>query len=66
LTRYAADGAWRDEQRLAAEPCQSGQCSLAAAGMAVVPGKGLAVAGWQRDGAGSTWNQDAFLRLVVP
>jgi len=32
----------------------------------VVPGKGLAVTGWQRDGAGDTWNQDAFLRLVMP
>jgi len=66
LTRYGADGARRDEQRLPMVPCQSGQCSLAAAGMAVVPGKGLAVTGWQRDGAGNTWNQDAFLRLVVP
>jgi hypothetical protein len=66
LTRYGADGAWRDEQRLSVAPCQSGECSLAAAGMAVVPGKGLAVTGWQRDGAGNAWNQDAFLRVVVP
>ncbi|MCY1019610.1 hypothetical protein [Pyxidicoccus sp. MSG2] len=66
LTRYGADGAWRDEQRLSVAPCQSGECSLAAAGMAVVPGKGLAVTGWQRDGAGKAWNQDAFLRVVVP
>ena len=66
LTRYRASGAWRDEQRLPVASCRSGQCSLAAAGMAVVPGKGLAVTGWQRDGAGEAWNQDAFLRLVVP
>jgi hypothetical protein len=66
LTRYGADGAWRDEQRLPVAPCQSGGCSLAAAGMAVVPGKGLAVTGWQRDGAGDAWNQDGFLRVVVP
>ncbi|WP_164020247.1 hypothetical protein [Pyxidicoccus trucidator] len=66
LTRYGADGAWRDEQRLPVAVCESGQCSLSAAGMAVVPGKGLAVTGWQRDGAGNAWNQDAFLRLVVP
>ncbi|MCP3139380.1 NHL repeat-containing protein [Pyxidicoccus xibeiensis] len=66
LTRYGADGAWRDEQRLPVTPCPSGQCSLAAAGMAAVPGRGLAVTGWQRDGAGEAWNQDALLRLVVP
>ncbi|WP_163994883.1 hypothetical protein [Pyxidicoccus caerfyrddinensis] len=66
LTRYGADGAWRDERRLPVAQCQRGECSLAAAGMAVVPGKGLAVTGWQRDGAGKAWNQDAFLRVVVP
>jgi hypothetical protein len=66
LTRYGAAGAWRDEQRLPVASCRSGPCSLAAAGMSAVPGKGLAVTGWQRDGAGDTWNQDAFLRLVVP
>lgn len=66
LTRYGADGAWRDEQRLSAEPCRSGECSLAVAGMAVVPGRGLALTGWQRDGAGEAWNQEAFLRVVVP
>ncbi|NPC86869.1 hypothetical protein HPC49_52885, partial [Pyxidicoccus fallax] len=66
LTRYGADGTWRDERPLPVASCQSGGCSLAVAGMAVVPGKGFAVTGWQRDGAGDTWNQDAFLRLVVP
>jgi hypothetical protein len=66
LSRHAWDGAWREEQRLTVAECRGGRCSLAAAGMAVVPGKGLAVTGWQRDGAGESWNQDAFLRLVVP
>jgi hypothetical protein len=66
LTRYSADGAWRAEAQVPVASCESGRCTLAAAGMAVVPGKGLAVTGWQRDGAGTAWNQDAFLRLVVP
>ncbi len=66
LTRFAADGAWLEELRVPVASCESGRCVLAAAGMAVVPGKGLAVTGWQRDGAGTAWNQDAFLRLVVP
>ncbi|QDF08038.1 hypothetical protein [Myxococcus xanthus] len=66
LTRYAASGTWLGEQTLEAQPCASGVCSLTTAGVATVPGRGLAVTGWQRDGAGDTWNQDAFLRLVVP
>lgn len=66
LTRYGADGAWRDEQRVPVASCESGRCSLAASGLAAVPGRGLAVTGWQRDGADNAWNQDAFLRLVVP
>ncbi|WP_426755153.1 hypothetical protein [Myxococcus sp. Y35] len=66
LTRYAASGAWLGEQTLAAQPCASGVCSLTTAGVVAVPGRGVAVTGWQRDGAGDTWNQDAFLRLVVP
>jgi hypothetical protein len=66
LTRYAANGAWLEEQQVPVASCESGRCTLAAAGMAGVPGRGLAVTGWQRDGAGTTWNQDAFLRLVVP
>jgi hypothetical protein len=70
LTRYGADGAWRAEAQVPVASCESGRCTLAAAGLAaglaVVPGKGLAVTGWQRDGAGTAWNQDAFLRLVVP
>ncbi|GHG95073.1 hypothetical protein GCM10012319_58640 [Comamonas sp. KCTC 72670] len=66
LTRYDASGARLGEQTLSAQPCTSGVCSLTTAGVAAVPGRGLAVTGWQRDGAGDTWNQDAFLRLVVP
>ncbi len=66
LTRYDSSGTWLGEQALVAEPCASGVCSLTTAGVAAVDGRGLAVTGWQRDGAGDTWNQDAFLRLVVP
>jgi hypothetical protein len=66
LTRYGAEGAWLEELQVPVASCGSGRCVLAAAGMAVVPGRGLAVTGWQRDGAGTAWNQDAFLRLVVP
>ncbi|MFP2960358.1 hypothetical protein ACLEPN_21680 [Myxococcus sp. 1LA] len=66
LTRYSAEGTWQGERTLEAQPCASGVCSLTTAEVANVPGRGVAVTGWQRDGAGDTWNQDAFLRLVVP
>ncbi|NTX34330.1 hypothetical protein HUA78_07765 [Myxococcus sp. CA033] len=66
LTRYAADGTQQGERKLPVEGCASGECSLAVTGLAMVPGRGLAVAGWQRDGGGDGWNQDAFLRVVTP
>ncbi|NOJ98902.1 hypothetical protein HMI51_39080, partial [Corallococcus coralloides] len=66
VTRYAADGALLGTKSLAPEACESGTCSLAATTLVAAPESGLVVSGWQRDGAGSTWNQDAFLRLVTP
>ncbi|RKH25776.1 hypothetical protein, partial [Corallococcus sp. CA031C] len=66
LTRYAADGALLGANTLAPESCTSGTCSLATTTLVAVPGAGLVVSGWQRDGAGAAWNQDAFLRLVTP
>lgn len=66
LTRYAADGALLGSKTLAPEGCESGTCSLATTALVAAPDAGLVVSGWQRDGAGDTWNQDAFLRLVTP
>jgi hypothetical protein len=66
LTRYAADGSLLGSQTLAPKACASGTCSLATTTLVALPDSGLAVSGWQRDGAGDTFNQDAFLRLVVP
>ncbi|TSC29482.1 hypothetical protein FOF48_16390 [Corallococcus sp. Z5C101001] len=66
LTRYAADGALLGTKKLAPEACGSGTCSLATTALVAPPTAGLLVSGWQRDGAGDTWNQDAFLRLVAP
>ncbi|WP_375754769.1 hypothetical protein [Corallococcus exercitus] len=65
VTRYAADGALLGTKTLAAEACESGTCSLATTALVAAPDSGLVVSGWQRDGAGDTWNQDAFLRLVT-
>ncbi|MBE4750755.1 hypothetical protein G4177_21525 [Corallococcus sp. ZKHCc1 1396] len=66
LTRYAADGALLGASTLAPETCSSGTCSLAATTLVALPDAGLVASGWQRDGAGAAWNQDAFLRLVTP
>ncbi|RKH41855.1 hypothetical protein D7V93_38390, partial [Corallococcus llansteffanensis] len=66
LTRYAADGALLGAKTLAPETCSSGTCSLATTTLVATPDQGVVVSGWQRDGAGATWNQDAFLRLVTP
>ncbi|MFB1480280.1 hypothetical protein [Corallococcus sp. RDP092CA] len=66
LTRYAADGALLGTETLAPEACGSGACSLATTTLVAAPDTGLVVSGWQRDGAGDTWNQDAFLRRVTP
>ncbi|RKG71993.1 hypothetical protein D7V88_38845, partial [Corallococcus terminator] len=66
LTRYAADGALLGTNMLAPEACGSGTCSLATTTLVALPDAGLVVSGWQRDGAGAAWNQDAFLRLVTP
>lgn len=66
LTRYAADGALLGARTLAPGACTSGTCSLATTTLVATPDQGLVVSGWQRDGAGATWNQDAFLRLVTP
>ncbi|MBN9682314.1 MULTISPECIES: hypothetical protein [unclassified Corallococcus] len=66
VTRYAADGALLGTKSLAPESCESGTCSLATTTLVAAPESGLVVSGWQRDGAGNTWNQDAFLRLVTP
>jgi hypothetical protein len=66
LTRYAADGALLGTSTLAPESCESGTCSLATTALVATPDAGLVVSGWERDGAGDTWNQDAFLRNVTP
>lgn len=64
LTRYAPDGGTREQRTLQAGSCVSGTCALASTALASVPGQGLVVAGFQRDGAG--WDQDAFLQLIAP
>ncbi|QSQ12817.1 hypothetical protein [Myxococcus landrumensis] len=66
LTRFDADGAGQESRKLPPQDCSSGQCLLSATGIATAPGQGWAVTGWQRDGAGVAWNQDAFLRVVTP
>ncbi|WP_338863473.1 hypothetical protein [Myxococcus stipitatus] len=66
LTRFDADGAGQESRKLPPQDCSSGSCVLSATGIATAPGKGWAVTGWQRDGAGVAWNQDAFLRVVTP
>ncbi|MCP3100605.1 hypothetical protein LZ198_17175 [Myxococcus sp. K15C18031901] len=66
LSRYTPDGTWRDDRTVPPVGCASGTCSLAATGIAAEPQGGVVVAGWQRDGTGDTWNQDGFVRRVVP
>jgi hypothetical protein len=66
ITRYAPDGSTREQRTLQAGSCVSGTCALASTALASVPGLGLVVAGFQRDGAGADWDQDAFLQLIAP
>lgn len=66
VSRYGADGATRDARALPVGSCFSGQCANAVTSLASVPGQGLAVTGFLRDGPAPDWNQDAFLQLLAP
>ena len=69
LSMYAPEGPQRDERRLSPGECPEGGCSVTSTALDFVPGQGLTLIGYQRHGgpqAGNAWNQDAFLRLLVP
>ncbi|MFL5348317.1 MAG: hypothetical protein ACJ8AT_26275 [Hyalangium sp.] len=67
LSFYAPDGASRGERTLQPESCESGACTLTSTAVGSVAGGALVVTGHQRDGVTTDhWNQDAFLRFVVP
>jgi hypothetical protein len=67
LSLYTPDGASRGERTLQPEACEHDACTLTSMALAPVAGGGLVVTGHQRDGVTThAWNQDAFLRFVVP
>jgi hypothetical protein len=69
LSAYTPEGAQRDERRLSPGECPEGGCSVTSTALDFVPGQGLTLVGHQRHGGpqvGNAWNQDAFLRLLVP
>lgn len=69
LSTYAPEGMLLDERKLSPGECPEGGCPVTSTALDFVPGKGLTLVGHQRHGgsqAGHEWNQDAFLRLLVP
>jgi hypothetical protein len=67
LSFYAPDGTPRGERSLPPESCGDDPCTLMSKAVVPVSGGGLLITGHQRDGvATEAWDQDAFLRLVVP
>lgn len=66
LSLYTPEGTPRGERTLRPESCTEGACTLSSAAVAATEG-GLVVTGQQRHGVTTDgWNQDAFLRFVVP
>jgi hypothetical protein len=69
LSTYAPEGTQRDERMLSPGECSEGGCLVTSTALGFVPGQGLTLVGHQRHGnsqAADTWDQDAFLRLLVP
>ena len=65
MSTYAPNGEQRDERTLSPGECTEGGCPVWGAALESVPGRGLAVTGWQRYGSGE-WDQEAFVRLLTP
>ncbi len=67
LTSFASDGTLQGERVLNPESCEGGACTLTSTAMTAGAGGSWLVTGYQRDGVTThDWNQEAFLRLLVP
>jgi hypothetical protein len=66
LSRYSAQGTPGEPRQLSSEGCATGPCPVSSTALAVLPGGGLGLAGFQRHGGDAAWDQDAFLRIFTP
>ncbi|QRN98693.1 hypothetical protein JRI60_06520 [Archangium violaceum] len=69
LSLYEPEGAQRDQRTLSPGECPESSCPVTSTALGFVPGQGLTLAGYQRHGgaqAENAWDQEAFLRLLVP
>jgi hypothetical protein len=69
LSMYEPEGAQRDQRTLSPGECPEENCPVTSTALGIVPGRGLTLAGYQRHGdagAEDAWDQEAFLRLLVP
>jgi hypothetical protein len=67
LSGYAPEGTQHAQRMLSAVSCPEDNCSISSTSLAALPGQGLVLTGSQRHGGpGADWDQEAFLRLLVP
>ena len=67
LSGYAPEGTQYEQRTLSAVSCPDGNCLVSSTSLAALPGQGLVLTGSQRHGGpGTDWDQEAFLRLLVP
>ncbi|WP_257453447.1 hypothetical protein [Archangium lipolyticum] len=68
LSMYEPEGTQRDQLTLSPGECPESSCPVTSTALGFVPGQGFTLAGYQRHGARAenAWDQEAFLRLLVP